>query len=407
MVHGLNHSGAGRVAGEYGGGPQRHPGHREPTVPVPCHAADWVIAVPTRAQQTTHVRAPLWHPCPRSLHCVTHAPVRGSVGLLTSACTPTMRQGLALLLVTASLTQPVVAQRDADRRAVQEIRALFEQFNAAWERRDTAFIGRYYAHDSTGMFFFERRQLMGWPRVDTLYRNMFASAARGRVRSLFDVLDVGARGNVGWLAANFRLEVIEATGDTTVDEGRQSLVFERRAGRWMVVHRHTSFQAPPGPQRRAPLHVTPGPLWSPVDDTTGGPDARAVRQRREASNRAIAQHDSAAFAATLAAHVIVVSSNSTRSDGRDAYVARMVSQFRARPDVVYRRTPIDVRLYLPWGMASEHGTWTGSWTEPDGRVTIGGTFFAKWRKVGDAWMIESEVFVPERCSGSIYCQRAP
>lgn len=64
--------------------------------------------------------------------------------------------------------------------------------------------------------------------MDTIYRNMFASAARGRVRSLFNVLDVGARGNLGWLAANFRLEVIEASGDTTVDEGRQSLVLERR-----------------------------------------------------------------------------------------------------------------------------------------------------------------------------------
>jgi hypothetical protein len=41
------------------------------------------------------------------------------------------------------------------------------------------------------------------------------------------------------------------------------VVFERREGRWVVVHRHTSFQAPPGPQRRVPLHTEPAPLWSP------------------------------------------------------------------------------------------------------------------------------------------------
>jgi ketosteroid isomerase-like protein/N-acetylneuraminic acid mutarotase len=178
----------------------------------------------------------------------------------------------AALLAAGSLA----AQTAADRRSATEIRLLFEQFNAAWERRDSAFISRFYAHDSAGVFFFERRQLRGWPQVDTLYRHMFASAARGQVRSHFDILDVGARGELGWLAANFRLEVIGAGGDTTVDEGRQSVVLERRGGQWVVVHRHTSFQAPPGPQRRVPLHTTPEPLWSPPGDSSGRSDVRVI-----------------------------------------------------------------------------------------------------------------------------------
>ncbi len=311
------------------------------------------------------------------------------------------------LLVAMSLGSALPGQDAPDRQSAAEIRRLFEEFNAAWERRDPAFIDRYYAHDSTGVFFFERRQLLGWPRVDTLYRNMFANAARGRVRSLYDVLDVGARGDVGWLAANFRLEVIEASGDTTVDEGRQSLVFERREGRWVVVHRHTSFQAPPGAQRRVPLHVTPGPLWSPADDTTGGPDARAIRQRRESSNAAIARHDIGGFAAILAPGVTIVTSNSVHSTGREDYVTRMDDQFRSRPDVVYRRTPTDVRVFAPWQMASEQGTWSGSWTEPDGKVQVGGSYMAKWRKQGADWVVESETYVPERCTGSAYCSRSP
>jgi uncharacterized protein (TIGR02246 family) len=350
---------------------------------------------------TTHVLARHTRPFPQS-----NALLR-SLSFTAYASEPGMIRYLASLLLIACIAHPLLAQPNADTRSAQEIRTLFERFNAAWERRDPSFIDRFYAHDSTGVFFFERRQLTGWPRVDTLYRNMFASAARGTVRSKFDVLDVGARGNVGWLAANFRLEVIESTGDTTVDEGRQSLVFERRDGRWVVVHRHTSFQAPPGPQRRVALHVTPGPLWSPVDDTSGGADARAIRQRRESSNRAIVAHDSAAFASTLADNITVVSSNSSQSHGRTAYAARMAAQFRSRPDVLYRRVTSDVRVYLPWAMASEQGTWTGSWTEPDGRVSIGGHYSAKWRKLGDSWLIESEQFTPDRCTGSAYCQRVP
>jgi uncharacterized protein (TIGR02246 family) len=310
---------------------------------------------------------------------------------------------IALGLIAA--THAAGAQTPEDRRSAQEIRRLFLDFNAAWERRDPAFIDAFYAHDTSGVFFFERRQLKGWPRVDTLYRNMFASAARGRVRSSYDILDVGARGTLGWLAATFRLEVIEANGDTTVDEGRQSLVLERRAGRWVVVHRHTSFQAAAGPQRRVPLHVTPGPLWSPADDTTGGPDAREIRRRREASNAAIARHDSAGVVATFAPDVSVVTSTSAHYQGRDAYIAQFAAQFRTRPDVVYRRTPLEVKVFGPWRMASESGQWTGSWTEPDGKVVVGGSYSAKWRQLNGEWFIESEIFVPERCSGSTYCRR--
>lgn len=311
---------------------------------------------------------------------------------------------LSLVLL---LGVPLLAQSPSDQRSAAEIRRLFEEFNAAWERRDAEFIQRYFAHDPEGVFFFERRQLAGWPRVDSLYHTMFANAARGRVRSSATVLDVRARGNVGWLAANFRLEVIEPSGDTTIDEGRQSLVFERRQGRWRVVHRHTSFQAPPGAMRRVPLHTSPGPLWSPADDTSGGPEARRIRARRLASNAAIAAHDTAGIRATLAPNVVVVASTSAQTLGRAANVSRFAEQFSQRPDVVYRRTPSDVRVFAPWGMAWEEGEWVGSWTARDGKINVGGTYAAKWRRIDGEWLIESETYVPTRCTGSAYCASPP
>jgi uncharacterized protein (TIGR02246 family) len=309
----------------------------------------------------------------------------------------------ALLLLTA---EPSGAQTAADRRSAEEVRVLFEQFNAAWERRDTAFVRTFYAHDTSGVFFFERRQLRGWPLVDTLYRTMFTNAS-GAVRSRFEVLDVGARGSVAWLAANFRLEVVQPAGDTIVDEGRQSLVFERRGGRWVVVHRHTSFQAPPGPQRLVPRHTTAGPLWSPADDTTGGPDARSIRALREQSNQAIARHDTGGIGAIFAPAVVVVTSTSSVSVGRAANLEAFAAMFAARPDVIYRRTPVEVRIEPRWRMAAEQGHWTGRWTDAAGTVSINGSYFAKWREIDGAWRIESETFVPDRCTGGRYCSTPP
>ena len=109
----------------------------------------------------------------------------------------------------------------------------------------------------------------------------------------------------------------------------------------------------------------------------------------------------------LADSIVVVSSTSTVTRGRGAYVTSLEAWFRARPDVLYRRTPESVSVFDGWGQASESGTWAGSWTEPDGKVTIGGRYFAKWRKVDGAWTVESETYVPERCAGSAYCRRVP
>lgn len=132
-----------------------------------------------------------------------------------------------------------------------------------------------------------------------------------------------------------------------------------------------------------------------------------IRQLRESSNAAIARHDTAGIAAILAPNVVVVASTSSATVGRDANTARFAEQFRARPDVVYRRTPREVIVFAPWRMASESGTWTGSWTHSDGKVTISGRYFAKWQEVEGRWLVQSETYMPERCSGSAYCTQVP
>ncbi|MGQ0646522.1 MAG: nuclear transport factor 2 family protein [Gemmatimonadaceae bacterium] len=151
------------------------------------------------------------------------------------------------------------------------------------------------------------------------------------------------------------------------------------------------------------LSTQPLPAQRAADDR----DAAEIRRRRESSNAAIARHDTAGIAAILAPSVMVLSSNSAAILGRDTNAQRLADQFRTRPDVVYRRTPERVRVFGPWRMASELGRWTGSWTDADGRLTIGGAYFAKWREINGQWLVESETYVPESCVGGAYCSRVP
>ncbi len=136
-------------------------------------------------------------------------------------------------------------------------------------------------------------------------------------------------------------------------------------------------------------------------------DERQIRARRASSNAAIARHDVAGVGTILADNVIVVTSNSVHRESRIANEQSFAEQFTTRPDVLYVRTPAEVRVFAPWQMASEYGTWTGSWTDPDGKIRLTGRYFAKWRKVGSEWFVESETYVPESCTGGVYCTRVP
>lgn len=145
----------------------------------------------------------------------------------------------------------------------------------------------------------------------------------------------------------------------------------------------------------------------PVRLATTGPDVTAIRKLRAGSNQAIARHDTAGIGAIFAPGVVVVSSTSSTTMGRDENARRFAEIFVERPDVVFRRTPKTIRVDTRWRMASEHGVWTGRWTAAGGRIDIGGSYFAKWREIGGRWLVESETYVPEHCTGGEYCLRPP
>ena len=153
------------------------------------------------------------------------------------------------------------------------------------------------------------------------------------------------------------------------------------------------------------LAIVASSLWARAQPAAGH-DA-AIRAARAQSNAAIASHDVPGIARHWLPDVHIVTSTSAQGTGRDANADRMTQQFARRPDTVYVRTPVAVDVLIPWAVASERGTWTGRWTEPDGVVEIAGTYLAQWRHASDGWRIQAELFVPTSCRGSSYCRAHP
>ncbi len=156
----------------------------------------------------------------------------------------------------------------------------------------------------------------------------------------------------------------------------------------------------------ATAFLAAGPL-SPLSGQPAPLSAAAVRLARARSNAALAARDTNAIVATVSPSYHLISSRNAHANGRDGTLANWRQQFSTHPDVSYVRTPSAVRIFAPWQMAEEVGTWVGRWREPDGTVVISGSYTAKWRRIDGQWLLEAEVFTPAKCRGSAYCSRAP
>ena len=134
-------------------------------------------------------------------------------------------------------------------------------------------------------------------------------------------------------------------------------------------------------------------------------EAEAIREVRERNNRAIANHDIEAMMVAWMDNFLLISSRDAQVEGRDQVAQIFKDDFDTKEAVVYVRMPEEIQVMETWSMASEYGNWTGSWKAEDGQVEVGGTYFAKWHKVGGTWLLRAEVFTPLYCRGGNYCAK--
>jgi len=118
----------------------------------------------------------------------------------------------------------------------------------------------------------------------------------------------------------------------------------------------------------------------------------AIRARRAAFNRAIADGDAGAIGPILARDcVMLTGTDSAVIAGRLAQVKVWKREFAASSRMVYRRTPDRIVVSPVEPIALEHGRWEG--LGEDDAVLASGDYTAKWREVGSDWVIEAEVFL--------------
>ncbi|MDF2640129.1 MAG: nuclear transport factor 2 family protein [Novosphingobium lindaniclasticum] len=119
----------------------------------------------------------------------------------------------------------------------------------------------------------------------------------------------------------------------------------------------------------------------------------AIRARRAAFNRAIAEGDAGVIAPLLARDcVMLTGTDSAVISGRMGQVKVWRREFAGPARLIYTRTTERVVLSPVEPIALEHGHWEGIDSTSD-VLTASGVYTAKWRELGGEWVIEAEVFL--------------
>ncbi|NYT41309.1 DUF4440 domain-containing protein [Sphingomonas sp. R-74633] len=119
----------------------------------------------------------------------------------------------------------------------------------------------------------------------------------------------------------------------------------------------------------------------------------AIRLRRAAFNRALADADLAAIGPILASDVVLVAgTDSALITGRKAQLLAWKREFAAADRSIYARTPETIVAYPVEPIAFEHGAWQGV-SAASGAVQASGSYTAKWRLLAGEWVIEAELYL--------------
>lgn len=125
-----------------------------------------------------------------------------------------------------------------------------------------------------------------------------------------------------------------------------------------------------------------------------------IRSQRAAFNRALAAGNVRGIEPVLADDAqLVTGADSMIVSGKAAQLALWTEDLSGPKRRFYLRTPTRIRVSTVGPMALETGQWRGYQLSARSNWASG-DYVAKWRRIGDAWKLESETYMATACGGT-------
>jgi ketosteroid isomerase-like protein len=147
--------------------------------------------------------------------------------------------GLAMGLITG-LAAMTVPRAGADSEEVT-LRTLVPKVIASWESLDITKVEPYYAGDADFAYFdLVPMKYNNWAEYRAGVQKALFEPNRSIKLRLNDDLGVHRRGSLAWATVTFGADLVSKQGAASHLDGRWTMVLEKRAQGWIVVHEHVS-----------------------------------------------------------------------------------------------------------------------------------------------------------------------
>jgi len=152
---------------------------------------------------------------------------------------------IALLLSVVVSVSAQAKKMPAKTALEAEFKSMIDKYYAAWSTLNPDNAARYYAKDADIVFY----------DVAPLKYNSWAEYRAGVIKAFTepmssgkltpnDDLKVTHRGSVVWTTVTFHLSARPKAGGAMELDCRHTAIWERRGGKWLIVHEHVSAPLP-------------------------------------------------------------------------------------------------------------------------------------------------------------------
>ncbi len=149
--------------------------------------------------------------------------------------TKTLSTLLLSLLLVGSTQLKAAAAGDG------EFKDLIRQYNEAWSTANPDKPAPLYAKEADLVFYdVTPLKYTGWDDYKVgVQKNLFDGMASGQLTSKDD-LKVTRKGNIAWTTVTGHLSAKMKDGKSLETDYRHTAIWEKRGGKWLIVHEHVS-----------------------------------------------------------------------------------------------------------------------------------------------------------------------
>ena len=152
-----------------------------------------------------------------------------------------MKRSLALSLSLFALTLAALAQKSTMKMsdAGAPDKALMQKIWNGWATLDPANVSQYYAPGDHTFFDIEPLKYGSWDEYSKTVTGVLATY-KAATFTVNDDAQVHNAGPVVWATATVKYDMTQKAGKREMGAFRWTVVWQKEAGKWLVVHEHVS-----------------------------------------------------------------------------------------------------------------------------------------------------------------------